>query len=62
MFDYVISKPKKRLDDHTQNVADNNGWEVLRVIIEFMDKSPENAKSQMDMKLSRLIQDKEAYQ
>ena len=59
LFNYMIGKLNTRLYEHTQNVADHNGWEVLRVIIEFMDKPPDNAKFQMDMKLNQLIQDKE---
>ena len=55
----MIGKLNTRLFDHTQNVADHNGWKVLRVIIEFMDMPPSNAKFQMEMKLKQLIQDKE---
>ena len=47
----MIGKLNTRFFDHTQNVADHSGWEALRVIIDFMNKPPDNAKFQMDMKL-----------
>ena len=58
-MNYIIGKLNTRLFDHTQNVADHNGLGVLRVIMEFMDKPPENAKFQIDMKWKQPIQDKE---
>ena len=58
-MNYMIGNLNTRLYEHTQHVADHNGWQVLRVIIEFLDKPPDNAKFQMDMKLNQLIQDKE---
>ena len=57
LFDCMIGKLSTRLYEHTHNVADHDGREVLRVIIEFMDKPSDNAKWQMDMKLNQLIQD-----
>ena len=43
--------------EHIQNVGDHNSWEVIRVIIEFKDKPPDNAEFQMDMKLNQMIRD-----
>ena len=60
MFNYMIGKLNTRLFDDTQNVADHNGWEILRVIVEFMEKPPDNAKFQKDMKLHQLIQEHKA--
>ena len=59
LFHYMVGTLNTRFFYHSQKVAEENGWEVLRVIIELMDKPPDNAKFQSDMNLNQVINDKD---
>ena len=57
LYHYLSTKPNTQLSNATIHVKDKNGFEVLRIMNDELDKIPGNARFQANILLGKCCDD-----